>query len=130
MMEIYRDIPGYEGRYQITSWGRVYNVDSEHFLTPEVHDKGYLRVDLCKPSGRRKHVKVHRLVASAFVPNPEGKPQVNHKDGNNQNNSFTNLEWVTDEENKLHRMKMLYWKAEGVTPHELHANDDMGFLRK
>jgi hypothetical protein len=50
---------------------------------------------------------VHRLVAKAFIPNPNGKPQVNHKDGNNQNNSITNLEWSTDEENKEHQREML-----------------------
>lgn len=114
MMEIYKDIPGYEGRYQITSWGNVYSVDAEQFLIPEVNDKGYLRVDLYEPSGRRKHVKVHRLVASAFVSNPEGKPQVNHKDGNKRNNSFTNLEWVTDVENKAHRMRIMDLKKRGV----------------
>jgi hypothetical protein len=56
-----------------------------------------------RQNGRRKHHKVHRLVAKAFIPNPEGKQQVNHKDGNKQNNSITNLEWVTDEENKIHQ---------------------------
>lgn len=109
-MELYRDIPGYEGKYQVTSWGRVYNVDSETFINPEEHCKGYLRVDLYGKDGKRKHFKVHRLVAFAFVPNPDSKPQVNHKDGNKKNNSFTNLEWVTDRENKEHRNDMLVFK--------------------
>ena len=106
-MEIYKDIEGYEGLYQITSWGRVYAVDRDKFVNPEETSKGYLRVDLYKKNGMRKHFKVHRLVAKAFIANPLNKPQVNHIDGNKQNNSFTNLEWVTDEENKEHQ-KMMY----------------------
>lgn len=109
-MEIFRDVDGYEGKYQVTSWGRVYNVDTETFLKPEVHDKGYLRVDLYDKSGKRTHHKLHRLVANAFIPNPESKPQVNHIDGNNQNCSVTNLEWVTDEENKDHQKRLLRLK--------------------
>lgn len=105
-MEIFRDIDGYEGRYQITSWGRVYSVDKGKFLTQKVHDKGYMRVDLFDGCGKRKHFKVHRLVAKAFIPNPKHRPQVNHIDGNKQNNSITNLEWVTDEENKAHQTMM------------------------
>lgn len=105
-MEIYRDIKNYEGRYQVTSWGRVYDVSKQRFLNPEVHAKGYLRVDLFDGHGKRKHHKVHRLVAKAFIKNPSNKPQVNHKDGNKQNNSITNLEWVTDDENKEHQTLM------------------------
>ena len=111
-MEIFKDIPGYEGKYQITSWGRVYNVDRDSFITPEHHHKGYLRVDLYDRSGNRKHHKVHRLVGMAFVPNPDNKPQINHKDGNKENNSFTNLEWVTDRENKDHRQHMKLMEEE------------------
>lgn len=105
-MEIFKDIPGYEGKYQVTSWGRVYNVDTGSFVKPEVHAKGYLRVDLFDHAGKRKHMKVHRLVGMAFIPNPDMKPQINHKDGNKTNNSFTNLEWVTNRENKDHQMYM------------------------
>lgn len=93
-LEIYKDIDGYED-YQITSWGRVFNKKTGKFVYQEIHDKGYLRVDLFNDMGR-KHMKVHRLVAQAFIPNPWNKPQINHIDGNNQNNSISNLEWVTD----------------------------------
>ena len=110
-LELFRDIEGYEN-YQVTSWGRVFNKETKQFLAPEKHDKGYLRVDLYK-NGVRKHFKVHRLVADAFIPNPMNKPQINHIDGNNQNNSATNLEWVTNREKCLKalflkQMKMAY----------------------
>lgn len=98
-LELFRDIDDYEN-YQVTSWGRVYSKNKKQFLNPEKHDKGYLRVELYK-GGKGKHFKVHRLVANAFIPNPLNKPQVNHIDGNNQNNSVTNLEWVTNGENSL-----------------------------
>ena len=96
-LEVYKDIDGFPN-YQVTSWGRVYNKTTRMFVTQEEHHKGYLRVDLYNENGR-KHKKVHRLVAEAFITNPDNKPQVNHIDGNNQNNSVTNLEWVTNAEN-------------------------------
>ena len=105
-LETFKPIPGFEN-YQISTWGRVFNSESGKFLIPEVHDKGYLRVDLYDKYGKRQHAKVHRLVADAFVPNVFNKPQVNHIDGNKQNNSFTNLEWVTDEENKAKRKALM-----------------------
>lgn len=104
-LEILKSIPGFSD-YKISSWGRVYRVSTNRFLKPEVHDKGYLRVDLYADDGTRFHMKIHRLVAMAFVPNVFGKQQVNHIDGNNQNNSFTNLEWVTDKENKAKRNEL------------------------
>ena len=102
-MEIFKDIEGYEGLYQITSWGRVYSLRYKTFLIPEPTTKGYLRVYLYSKNGKRKHYKVHRLVANAFVTKVAGKDQVNHIDGNKANNSFTNLEWCTNEENASHR---------------------------
>ena len=101
-LEITKPIPGFDG-YEVTSWGRVLK-DGEP-IRQEKHDKGYLRVDLYRGK-QRYHYKVHRLVAEAFIPNPLNKPQVNHKDGNNQNNSFTNLEWVTNDENNEHARKL------------------------
>lgn len=103
-LEIFKDIDGYEG-YQITSWGRVFNRKTGKFVLQEINAKGYLRVDLYNEQGK-KHMKVHRLVAQAFLDNPDGKPQVNHKDGNKQNNSITNLEWVTNKENCEHARRL------------------------
>lgn len=108
-LEKFKKIKGFE-RYSVSTWGRVYDNKRGRFLVPEVHDKGYLRVDLRDKNGKRIHMKVHRLVAKAFIENPNNYPQVNHIDGNKENNSITNLEWVTDEQNKekqrqLHRFK-------------------------
>lgn len=102
-MEIWKDIAGYGGRYQVSSWGRVRSIQGNKvtILKPYRNDKGYLKVSLHKDSKNNKH-RVNRLVALAFVDNPYNLPQVNHKDGNKENNSFTNLEWTTDEINKRH----------------------------
>lgn len=124
-LEQLRTIKGYDN-YMVSSWGKVYATrvvwkatqlidnSAEVFypdsvrqeLKPEETSKGYLRVDLYDKNGNRKHFKIHRLVAKAFIPNPENKPQINHIDGNKQNNSITNLEWVTDAENKEHRNRV------------------------
>ena len=86
--------------YKVSTWGRIYSTKTGKFLIPEVHDNGYLRVDLFNDKGK-KHVKIHRLVAEAFIPKIEGKPQINHIDGNPQNNSISNLEWVDNAENHI-----------------------------
>ena len=109
-LERFKPIAGFPD-YQVSSWGRVKRISTGKILKPEVHDKGYLRVDLYDTSGENHHKKIHRLVAVAFVGNPFNKPHVNHIDGNNQNNSYTNLEWVTDAENKAKRMDLMHLKA-------------------
>ena len=119
-LERFKYIDGFDNKYLVSTWGNVYRfetvdldipigiVKSKNFhpITPQETSKGYLRVGLFR-NGKRKWYKVHRLVAQAFIENPEHKPQVNHIDGNKKNNSITNLEWVTDEENKLHRNLIL-----------------------
>lgn len=78
--------------------GRKYHV-KERIIKGSLVDKGYLQVSLYDGKGRRKPLKVHRLVAESFIPNPENKSQVNHKDENKTNNCVDNLEWMTNEEN-------------------------------
>ena len=87
-----RDIKGYESLYGITSCGRVYSYRTKKFLKPWDDGRGYLCVNLSK-NGKWKHYKIHRLVADAYLPNPDNLPQVNHIDENKTNNALPNLEW-------------------------------------
>lgn len=96
--EIWKDVKHYEGLYVVSNYGRVKNVRTNHYLVQHNNGRGYLCVDLWKfNKGRREYV--HRLVAMAFIPNPENKPTVNHKDEDKQNNYVENLEWMTYQEN-------------------------------
>ena len=104
-MEQWKDIKGYEGKYQISSWGRVKNIKSGNIIAPYRNSKGYLKISLYA-NGKNNKYRINRLVALAFVPNPYGLPQVNHKDGNKENNSYTNLEWTTNGINAKHRALM------------------------
>lgn len=95
--EIWKPIPGYEGLYEVSNKGNVRSLNYMHtgkWKTIKLikHKNGYLMVCLCK-DGKIKQASVHRLVASAFIPNPDNLPQVNHKDENKLNNSVDNLEW-------------------------------------
>lgn len=114
MEEIWKDIEGYEGLYQISNLGRVKSLGR---VIDTISGKRSIRSSIMKPHGspyhfvylREKGVSkyhaVHRLVAKAFIPNIEDKPQVNHIDGNKTNNIVGNLEWVTRSENMLHAYK-------------------------
>lgn len=97
MEEIWKDIKGYEGKYQVSNFGNVKSLNynqtgNERLLKPILHHTGYLCVNLCKPN---KKFPIHRLVAEAFIPNPDNLPQVNHKDENKHNNHVDNLEYCT-----------------------------------
>ena len=102
--EIWKDINGYDGFYRISNLGRVKSARYNRYLKLFFNKKGYARINLNK-KGKLKTYRVHRLVAQAFIPNPNNKPQVNHKDGNKRNNCVDNLEWVTNEENYEHAIK-------------------------
>ena len=103
MKEEWRDIRGYEGRYLISSFGRVKSLNyhrenKEKILKLSVDKHNYLHIMLCK-NGRKKRFQIHRLVAEAFIPNPNNYPIINHKDENPSNNCVTNLEWCTHKYN-------------------------------
>ena len=87
-----KDIKNYEGLYAVTSCGKVWSYKYKKFLTPIFNNRGYLMVNLCK-DGKMKHFTIHRLVAEAYLPNPENLPQINHRDENKENNCLQNLEW-------------------------------------
>ena len=103
--EIWRDIPGYEGKYQASNLGRIRS-QKRGVLKPFKNCNGYLIATLTL-NGEKVRTGAHRLVALAFLPNPEDKPQINHKDGDKENNRPENLEWVTCSENNLHRRRVL-----------------------
>lgn len=95
--EIWRDIPGWEGLYQVSTYGNVASLNYNHtgmrrLRIPRVGKGGYLYLDLHK-NGVTKTMKIHRLVAITFIPNPNNLPQINHKDENKLNNNVENLEW-------------------------------------
>lgn len=100
----WKDVVGYEGLYKVSEYGEIYGLKSKKILKQQETHRGYLCVNLYKNS-KMKSIVVHRLVAIAFLPNPKDKPEVNHIDGNKQNNNLDNLEWSTRSENMIHAYK-------------------------
>ena len=113
-MENWKPIKGLEGLYEVSDTGKVRSLPRTTLYKDgrvgihkgrerkqQLNKKGYLAIDLSVESKQVRRL-VHRLVAEAFIPNPDNKEQVNHIDGNKQNNHVDNLEWTTNEENALH----------------------------
>lgn len=101
MSEIWKDVKGYEGLYQVSNKGNVKSFYKNRNLKPSKHSRGYLVVSLFE-NHNRKQFFIHRLVAETFIDNVNHKEEVNHKDGNKTNNCVENLEWCTGSENRLH----------------------------
>lgn len=100
-MEIWKSLNGYNDLYEVSNLGNVRNKKTGIIKTASKDRDGYFRVYL-RESGKDKERFVHRLAAISFIENPYEKPEVNHIDGNKQNNKLSNLEWVTGEENEKH----------------------------
>ena len=96
-MEIWKEVPGYIGLYKVSNYGRVKSVKKQLVLKTCGSGNRYKTVALC--NGMRKTFRVHRLVAAAFIPNPDNKPCIDHIDGDRANNHADNLRWVTYMEN-------------------------------
>lgn len=106
--EIWKPIKGYEGLYEVSSFGRVKShrqKKGDAIRKCAVNSKGYYQLILMCKTHMEKTITVHRLVAQAFIPNPDNKPYVNHKDGNKLNNAVSNLEWCTARENSVHAIQ-------------------------
>lgn len=119
-MEIWKPVVGYEGLYEISNLGRLKSVSRtvnhsktgsrkipEKIKTP-TDIKGYFCCYLYRENVGKRFA-IHRLVAEAFIPNPENKPEVNHIDGDKHNNNLSNLEWVTPSENMRHALNAGLW---------------------
>jgi len=140
MEEIWKDVPGFEGLYQASSFGQVKSIDRIEFrknnseiatahsikavvLKQKITNTGYATIVLSR-SGKPKYISVHRVIALTFVSNPENKPQVNHIDGNKLNNCIGNLEWCTPKENINHSWRIgLSKSAHGEKNHRAKITD-------
>lgn len=122
-MEEWKVVRGYKGEYEVSNMGRVKSLkkSKERMLAlhqsklTKRHPKPMYHVELWKDN-KRKAVKIHRLVGEHFIPNPQGKPQINHIDGDRTNNRADNLEWVTGSENMLHSYANGLTKPRGRKP--------------
>ena len=135
--EIWKDCPDFEGWYLVSNYGRFKRIMPApkaivgRLINPSVQRQGYLLVDLSIKGISKKFI-AHRMVARAFIPNPENKPQVNHKDGIKSNNHVSNLEWVTASENVLHSFRIgLEKPMQGESHHQAKlTNKDVFMIRK
>ena len=128
MEEIWKDIEGTDGRYQVSNFGRVRSFARNPkgiILKTQIY-RSYESVGICKTRGKSQTTPVHRLVAQAFVPNPNNYPEVNHKDENKSNNRADNLEWCTRQYNMSYKTARLRQGiSSGKTVEQTAINNDV-----
>lgn len=123
------DIPNFK-KHGVTKSGKVFSYPNQmhdgKWLKPSEH-AGYLNLNLTNDNGKQQRIGVHRVVGLAFIPNPENKKQINHKNGNKLDNRIENLEWMTASENQYHAIKTGLWK---VSEHHRDVARKKGFARR
>jgi len=144
MNEQWKDIKNFEGHYQVSDMGRIKSLEreiikkdkkkskvKETILKGSKDTKGYIQVEL-KKDGKRNIKMIHRLVAEAFLEKPKGKDQINHKDGNKENNKLDNLEWCTCQENIKHAWENKLNKARYGEEHPNHKlnKEQVQYIKK
>ena len=127
-MEIWKTVPLYENRYEVSNFGRIKSLKKPHrtyekILKP-VFQGGYYAIDLGNGINIKRFL-LHRIVCSAFNVNLENKPQVNHKDGNKLNNNLDNLEWCTRSENQLHAIETGLRTTKGIKNSQSKLTEDI-----
>ena len=122
-----KDVKGYEGLYAVTSCGKVWSYKRKKFLEPWKTHNGYLMVNLWK-NGKGKNHYIHRLVAEAYIPNPENLPDVDHIDNDKTHNYVNNLQWTTHRDNcrKSNNKPILQFDSDGNFIREWKCASDVG----
>lgn len=123
--EKWKPVLNHEGFYEISNFGRVKSLKRKssigrllraRFLSPKLDRSGSYNIELRFPDGTKRGYYIYRLMAVAFIPNPENKAQVNHKNGNRKDNKLENLEWATPSENMMHKFRVLKSPPVGEKP--------------
>ncbi len=124
MTEVWKDVEGFEGFYQISNYGRLKSfkqLREGRILSLNNKNGTYLSVILTAKNKEPRSTRMHRLVSEAFISNPDSLPEVNHKDCNRQNNHVDNLEWVTHEDNMQHALANHKGMFDGMITYNKHV---------
>lgn len=125
--EVWKPIKGFEDYYKVSNTGKVYSIRNNRVLIVKPKHTGYREIEL-NVKGNVTYKRVHRLVAEAFIPNPENKSEVNHIDGDKLNNNVENLEWCTQSENNVHAIRTGLAKTQNMRVHHLLYMDNLLYV--
>lgn len=132
IIESWKDIKGYEGLYQISNLGRIKSFKtskSGKYMTPKNDSRGYLQIQLSNNDKVKKNFKIHRLVAQAFIPNPDNKPCIDHINTIRDDNRVENLRWVTHKENSNNELSIEHYKNV-ESHHNKHTQEQINKIKE